>query len=117
MRTIRKAFRRRIKELYGEKYSNCKIKKIKYENKNPRSGIYKAIIFTNILTHPHHYSFGSKTVMNDNLKIHNLSMKDYYDKEEIITYEDMDMEEYTDFSFYIGDIEFHCREEYPLDGI
>jgi len=115
---IKKAFRRTIKELYKENYSNCTIKEIKCEDKSPKDGIYKASIFTDISTHPHHYTFALETDMKDKLNNHNLSSKDYYDNEGNITYQEMDFEEYTDFSFYIngGSIQFHCREEYPLDG-
>jgi len=108
-RIIIKAFRRRIKELYEEKYSNCQIKKITYEEND---GIFKANIFTDLFNqHEHEYTFGLQTNMNKKMCNDNWLSKQYYDNDGITTYEDMNWDEYIDFSFYVYGMQFYCREE------
>ena len=109
VRIIKEAFRRKIKEIYVTKYP-VQIKKINYEEKKS-NGIFKATIFTSISPYPHEYTFGLKQHMNEKMCTHNMSSNEYYNNEGIITYEDIDWDEYIEFSFDVNGITYYGREE------
>lgn len=105
---IIQAFHQKIQEINTKEYQ-ANVIESKYKKKK-RKGIFKVTVITDIFR-PQKFIFGFQIDMKEKMREDNLSINEYYDKEGIITYQDMTWEEYIDFSFCVNGITYYSRED------